>query len=181
MSSKPKAKPKKSTRPGRPLKPSAPLTAKRVSSLRDLAAIIGCSNEALRKARESGEIIVAQDGTIDVEQARAAMLERAMRGNQADESGDSGDDPNTISGLRKKDLRVKIYERQMKVAERRGQLVEKSEVIRAQVERELAFKHVIMALPKRLSPLLVGKGRVEIEAILTQACTDALRHLSSGV
>lgn len=176
-----KSKSKKSARPGRPLKPSAPPGAKRVDSLTDLARALGYSTESLRKAKENGEIIVAPDGTMSVEQAHAAMLERAERGRQFRGGGEEGDDPHTLTGLRKIDLKTKILERQTKLEERRGQLVEKADVIRAQVERELAFKHVVMALPKRLSPLLVGKGRVEIEAILTQACTDALRHLAAGV
>ena len=182
MSSKSKAKPKAKQRPGRPAKPSAPPTAQRVGSLRDLAGILGCSYEALRKARENGEITASGDGTFSVEQARAAMAERAERGKSGSSALGADGPPGTSEAKHwdKEWRKAKAIGEQIKVKERLGELVEKADVVRAQVERELAFKHVVMALPRKLSPLLVGKGRVEIEATLTTACTDALRHLATG-
>lgn len=173
MSSKPK--PKEKRRPGRPLRKSPPKQADKVNSLSDLAGILGVSYETCRKAQNDGDLVVNPDGTIDVAQAREAMAERALRG-KGGVSSASSEAKHWDTEWRK----AKAIREQILVKEKLGTLVEKDEVIRAQVERELAFKHVIMALPKRLSALLVGKGRLEIESLLTQACTDALRHLATG-
>lgn len=163
-----KSKSKKSARPGRPLKPSAPPGAKRVDSLTDLARALGYSTESLRKAKENGEIIVAPDGTMSVEQARAAMLERAERGRQLGKN----------SEWREREQRAKALEREVKLQKTVEKLVDKDEV-RMEWDRAVTrVKQAMLGIGRELAPTLVNKGPHEIQALIDVKIFEVLRNLA---
>lgn len=171
MSSKSKSRAKTKQRPGRPLKPSAPPGAQRVDSVSDLARITGYGRESLRKARENGEILVASDGTMSVEQARAVMEERAERG-----QGGLG----KSSEWREREIRAKALQREMRVQKEAGTLIEKS-TVRVEWERSVTrVRQALLGLGRELSPRLMNKGPQEIQAIIDLKVYEILRSLAHG-
>ncbi len=176
MSSKPKAKLK--ARRGRPLRKSPPKQADRVSSLSDLAGILGVAYETCRKAQLDGDLVVGPDGTIDVAQARAAMAERATRGRNGSTVGlGSSEAKHWDTELKK----AKAIKENLALKVRIGELVEKSEVIRAQIQRELAIKSAVMGIGRIVAPQLVNRRNpLEIDEIISRYVNEALSHLASG-
>lgn len=173
-----KRKKKAPGKPGRPLRQSPPPTAKRVRSLSDLAGLLGVSYETCRKAQQDGDLIVATDGSIDVEQARVAMAERAMRGKSGSVLGGATSESKHWDTELKK---AKAIKEQLAVKQRLGELVEKSEVIRAQIQRELAFKNAVMGIGRIVAPQLVNRRNpLEIEEIISRYVNEALTHLATG-
>lgn len=78
-------------------------------------------------------------------------------------------------------VKVNRETKELKLAELRGELVRKDVVQKTMEKIVGAFKSRVLALPKRLAPLLVARSQVvEIEALLEKEVHDALRELSVG-
>ena len=59
--------------------------------------------------------------------------------------------------------------------------MEKSEVIRAQIQRELAIKSAVMGIGRIVAPQLVNRRNpLEIDEIISRYVNEALSHLASG-
>ena len=67
---------------------------------------------------------------------------------------------------------------QLELAKRQGNLIDRESVIEQQIERELICKRAFMGLPRATVPKMLGKGAIEMEAILTEAIFEALRKLA---
>lgn len=73
--------------------------------------------------------------------------------------------------------KAKRKERELKVKELLGILVNVQDVSKEVKEMARAIKTELSAIPQKISPFLEGLGAIEIQKQLTEAIDDAFRHL----
>jgi hypothetical protein len=69
--------------------------------------------------------------------------------------------------------------KELKIAQIEGRMVDRDQVVRDQVQRELEVKRHFMSIPKIAAQRLIGKGVIEIEAILTELIIDGCRKMAN--
>lgn len=135
-----------------------------------LADVLGVHPKTIQNLKRNHGLRRKANGAYDPLEARALLDEHA---------NDSKNGTSQTAEAKYHDTKYREYKALLMEAEYRksiGELLERSEVIHAQVARELEFKRVALAIP-RVAARLVGKGATEIEAILTEKVHEALRKL----
>lgn len=108
-------------------------------------------------------------------QAGRPPIEDQLAREAARESAGAGIDD--VEGVRKKTAAAKLAQlvamaklRQMEVEERKGELVARTEVEQATIARILAVRNALMALPARLTPLVVGQEARDVQDLIESEC-----------
>lgn len=154
-----------------------------VNSIRGLADVLGVNESSIRRAEQSGRIVLERDadGNINVENARQQWNEIAKTPSTM---------PEQTSGVtyQKSKAHKEMYEaliKKMEYEEKAGKLVDRATVERDVFASNRAVRDKLLLLPERLAPILIGEtdmhrfidvARKEVIAVLQ----DLVDYLHGG-
>lgn len=154
-----------------------------VNSIRGLADVLGVNESSIRRAEQSGRIVLERDadGNINVENARQQWNEIAKTPSTM---------PEQTSGVtyQKSKAHKEMYEaliKKMEYEEKAGKLVDRATVERDVFASNRAVRDKLLLLPERLAPRLIGEtnmhrfidvARKEVIAVLQ----DLVDYLHGG-
>lgn len=140
-----------------------PLAPTVVKTLDEVARVMGVSYRTAQRWKKDG-MPETKEGFYDLEVVKSWHMARAEQ-----------DD--ALEGKNFWDERIRKYKASILELELRkatGELVSKDEVEKGRIDRIIAVKRALLALPTRLAPVLAMKEPREIEVILYEAISEII-------
>lgn len=153
-------------------------------SLRECARQLGLTHPALIKAKRLGRIPVEEDGSLDPESVREALgsskspTEGGVRRGVKVEQKDP--DPVTFYEARTKAERHRAELLEMESAERRGELISRSDVSQAWATIAVGLRDTALSVPDRVAAQIASESDpIKVHALLTAEMKHLLRLIST--
>lgn len=148
-----------------------------VNSIRGLADVLGVNESSIRRAEQSGRIVLERDanGNINVENARQQWNEIAKTTSTM---------PEQTSGVtyQKSKAHKEMYEaliKKMEYEEKSGKLVDRATVERDVFTSNRAVRDKLLLLPDRVAPILIGETDMHrFKEVLRKEIIAALQNVT---
>ena len=146
-----------------------------ISTQKQLAEYLGRSERTISYYKNQG-MPVSPDGTYDLDAIDVWIEARNKKGigQPHGERPDSGDKSGWEAVL--KEMKAQIAELELKKL--KGELISLDDVRRQWVNRIIEVKTALLSLPRKIPPLLEGKEKRDMEAILEQEVRFILERFS---
>lgn len=148
-----------------------------VISIRGLADVLGVNESSIRRAVQSGRIVLERDdnGNINVENARQQWNEIAKTPTTM---------PDQTSGVtyQKSKAHKEMYEaliKKMEYEEKTGKLVDRATVERDVFTSNRAVRDRLLLLPDRLAPMIIGETNMHrLKDVIRKEIIAALQNVT---
>jgi len=151
----------------------------RVASQRELARRLGVSHTALQKARRAGRIAPEADGSWDVEKVRAKLLESSDPTRNTARLAQPAATISTFHDARTANEILKAQERQLRLDERRGKLVDKARALLLVHRLAKEERDAILAWPARVAAEMAAELGVDAHRLQTMMEQRLREHLAA--
>lgn len=146
----------------------------------DYARHRGCSRQNIWNLIQDGRIAVSGDGLIDVAAADASLPESPGLSTGAEVEPDAdGSSMTALSHAQLRKTEAEATMAEMKLAERAGELIERSEVAQVVSEISAAFREQLSGLPSRVADkIVIARTPREVSVVLAEALEGDLTRLA---